>query len=106
MTARRLTCYKCDCVFEYDRKDLHEDQREPKPWVYCPCCNSAIDVEYWNDSEGHEPEAIVALDRDKETAIGKMIWSDIKKAMDAALTNTVRMEINYLVYFDEEESHD
>ena len=56
----------------------------------------------WNDSEGHDPEAIVALDRDKETAIWKMIWDDIKSAMDAALTNTVRMEIDYLVYFDEE----
>lgn len=60
----------------------------------------------WNDSEGDEAEAIVALDRDKEMAIGKMIWEDIKSAMDAALTNTVRMEIDYLVYFDEEERHD
>ena len=51
VSARRLTCYKCDCVFEYERKDIHEDQREPKPWVYCPCCNSAIDVEYWKDYE-------------------------------------------------------
>lgn len=58
----------------------------------------------WNDSEGHAPEAIVALDRDKENAIGKMIWDDIKSAMDAALTNTVRMEIDYLVYFDEEKA--
>ena len=56
----------------------------------------------WNDSEGHKPEAIVALDRYKETAIGKMIWDDIKSAMDAALTNTVRMEIDYPVYFDKE----
>jgi len=60
----------------------------------------------WNDSEGHEPEAIVALDRDKENAIGKMIWDDIKKAMDVALTNTVRLEIDYLVFYDVEESHD
>jgi len=49
----------------------------------------------WNDSEGHEPKAVVALDRDKENAIGKMIWDDVKNAMDAALTNTVRMEIEY-----------
>ena len=27
VSARRLTCYKCDCVFEYERKDMHEDQR-------------------------------------------------------------------------------
>ena len=60
----------------------------------------------WNDSEGHEPEAIVALDRDKENAIGKMIWDDIKKAMDVALTNTVRLEIDYLVFYDVEERHE
>ena len=56
----------------------------------------------WEDDEGNDPQAIVALDRDKENAIGKMIWNDIKEAMDAALTSTVRMEIDYLVYFDEE----
>ena len=55
----------------------------------------------WEDSEGHM-EGIVALDADKESAIGKMIWSDIKNAMDAALTNTVRMKIEYLVFFDED----
>lgn len=56
----------------------------------------------WEDSEGHDNEAIVALDADKESAIGKMIWDDIKHAMDAALTNTVRMKIEYLVFFDED----
>ena len=56
----------------------------------------------WDDTEGHDYEAIVALDADKESAIGKMIWDDIKTAMDVALTNKVRMEIKYLVFFDED----
>ena len=56
----------------------------------------------WKDSENHDPEALVALDKDKENAIGNMIWYDIKRAMDSALTNKVRMEIKYLVFFDED----
>ena len=56
----------------------------------------------WEDTEGHDNEAIVALDADKESAIGKMIWDDIKTAMDVALTNKVRMKIEYLVFFDED----
>jgi len=64
----------------------------------------------WRYGDTNAPVAdsqnIVALERDKEKAIGEMIWDDVKNAMDAALTNTVRMEIDYLVYFDEEESHD
>lgn len=52
ITAKRLTCYKCDCVFEYERADLQETQiGYHKPWVYCPCCNSGIEVEYWKDYE-------------------------------------------------------
>lgn len=51
ITSRRLTCSTCDCVFEYDRKDLNSDQREPQPWVYCPCCKSAINVNWWKDYE-------------------------------------------------------
>lgn len=58
----------------------------------------------WNDSEGHEPEAIVALDRDKETAIGKMIWDDVKNMMDVTLTNMMRLKIEYEPI--KEESHD
>lgn len=58
----------------------------------------------WRDDEGRtDSEAIIAYDRDKESVIGKMIWNDIKEAMDAALTNTVRMKIDYLVCFDKEE---
>ena len=50
----------------------------------------------WNDADGKEDEeAVVALDREKETAIGKMIWSDIEYAMNLAMTNKARMEITY-----------
>ena len=68
----------------------------------------------WKDGDGQntvhmpaaDPQCVVALDRDKETVIWKMIWNDIKEAMDAALTSTVRMEIDYLVYFDEEKKNE
>ena len=54
-----------------------------------------------NDADGkHEPEAVVALDREKETAIGKMIWSDIEYAMNLVVANKIKMEITYL--FEEE----
>jgi hypothetical protein len=52
----------------------------------------------WKDADGHgEPEAVVALDREKETAIGKMIWSDIENAMNLAMISKARMEITYLL---------
>ena len=68
----------------------------------------------WKDGDGQntvhmpaaDPQCVVALDRDKEMAIGKMIWDDVKNAMNAALTNTVRLEIDYLVFYDEEERHE
>lgn len=64
-----------------------------------------IDIEQYDngisikwDAEGQDPEAIVAMDRDKEAAIGKMIWSDIKNVMDATPANEVRMVIEYKGY--------
>lgn len=68
----------------------------------------------WKDGDGlntvhmpaADPQCVVALDRDKETVIGKMIWDDVKNAMNAALTNTVRLEIDYLVFYDVEERHE
>jgi hypothetical protein len=55
----------------------------------------------WKDADGHgEPEAVVALDREKEPAIGKMIWSDIENAMNLVVANKIKMEITYL--FEEE----
>lgn len=51
----------------------------------------------WKDADGHgDPEAVVALDREKETAIGKMIWSDIENAMNLVVANKIKMEITYL----------
>lgn len=40
-------------------------------------------------------QAEVALDYDKEKAIGKMIWDDIRSVMDAELCNSVEMVIEY-----------
>lgn len=37
----------------------------------------------------------VALDFDKEKAIGKVIWDDIKDVMNAELCNEVEMVIEY-----------
>lgn len=39
--------------------------------------------------------AIVVLDHDKEKAIGKVIWDDIKDVMNAELCNEVEMSIEY-----------
>ena len=44
------------------------------------------------DTDG---QSEVALDFDKEKAIGKMIWDDIKNVMDAELCNVVEMVIEY-----------
>lgn len=44
------------------------------------------------DSDG---QSEVALDYDKEKAIGKMIWDDIKHLMDSELCNEVEMCIEY-----------
>lgn len=44
------------------------------------------------DTDG---QSEVALDFDKEKAIGKMIWDNIKHLMDAELCNEVEMCIEY-----------
>jgi hypothetical protein len=51
VSSRRQTCPKCECVFEYEKKDLFYDQREPEPWVTCPCCRNFITVNHWKDYE-------------------------------------------------------
>ncbi len=56
--------------------------------------NNGISLK-WEDTERLETEAIVALDRDKESSIGKVIWGVIKAVMDMYTVNTVRMEITY-----------
>lgn len=42
-----------------------------------------------------DPQSEVALDFDKEKAIGKVIWDDIKDVMNAELCNEVEMVIEY-----------
>lgn len=42
-----------------------------------------------------DPQSEVALDYDKEKAIGKVIWDDIKDVMNAELCNEVEMSIEY-----------
>ena len=50
----------------------------------------------WKDAEGkHDPHAVVALDREKEMAIGKTIWEGFKMIMDSNQCNAVEMEIEY-----------
>ena len=49
VTTRRLTCHRCGCIFEYRREDMRETHLDLKPWVRCPYCNIAIDVDYWED---------------------------------------------------------
>lgn len=52
----------------------------------------------WKNADGNaDQEALVALDREKETVIGKMIWSDIEKTMNLVMTNKVKMEITYIL---------
>lgn len=47
------------------------------------------------ESPDVDSQSEVALDYDKEKAIGKMIWDDIKNVMDAELCNVVEMVIEY-----------
>ena len=42
-----------------------------------------------------DPQSEVALDFEKEKAIGKMIWDDIRSVMDAELCDEVEMSIEY-----------
>lgn len=50
----------------------------------------------WKDVGGkQDPQANVALDSNKEIAIGRMIWDDVKMIMDSTSCNAVEMEIEY-----------
>lgn len=46
-------------------------------------------------SQDADDQSEVALDYDKEKAVGKMIWDDIKNVMNAALCDEVEMTIEY-----------
>lgn len=51
----------------------------------------------WKDADGAaDPQSLVAIERDKEKAIGEMIWDDVKHLMDYKLANVVNMAIEYL----------
>ena len=57
----------------------------------------------WKDTDGKEDEeAVVALDQDKETAIGKMIWSDVENILNYELVDKVKMKIEYEPIKDEQ----
>lgn len=47
------------------------------------------------ESPDIDPQSEVALDFDKEKAIGKMVWDDINDVMNAELCNEVEMVIEY-----------
>lgn len=47
------------------------------------------------ESPDVDPQSEVAFDYDKEKAIGKMVWDDIKHLMDTELCNEVEMVIEY-----------
>ena len=47
------------------------------------------------ESPDADPQSEVALDFDKEKAIGKVIWDDVKHLMDSELCNEVEMVIEY-----------
>lgn len=59
--------------------------------------DNGISLKWSNEEAVGDNEAVVALDADKESAIGKMIWSDIENVMNLAIANKVKMEINFLV---------
>ena len=57
----------------------------------------------WKDTDGQAgDEAVVALDQDKETAIGKMIWSDVENTLNYELVDKVKMKIEYEPIKDEQ----
>jgi uncharacterized Zn-finger protein len=41
--TRIMTCEYCDCKFEYEREDIHVDQRDGDR-VRCPFCGEFINV--------------------------------------------------------------
>lgn len=43
----QVTCKKCGCIFVFDNRDVHSDQREGD-WVVCPTCKECIAVTHRN----------------------------------------------------------
>lgn len=57
--------------------------------------DNGISIKWSGPDMEEAPHDIVALDRDKEQAIGKMIFEDIKQLMDSELVCIVKMNIEY-----------
>ena len=57
--------------------------------------DNGITLKWASQDDVYDPQYIVALDEDRESAIGKMIWDDIRLMMDSNLSNCVSMEIYY-----------
>lgn len=57
--------------------------------------DNGISLKWSNEEAVGDNEAVVALDADKESAIGKMIWSDVRFVMDNSLANKVRLTVEY-----------
>jgi len=49
----------------------------------------------WESGETPDMQAVVALEYDKEKALGKMIWEDIDSIMNRETCNKVELEIEY-----------
>lgn len=49
----------------------------------------------WESGETPDMQAVVALEYDKEKALGKMIWEDIDSIMNRETCNKVEMTIEY-----------
>jgi hypothetical protein len=80
-------------------KSVLEVWKDMRLEVYQQASGNRHEANYSDDNEEAvgDNEAVVALDADKESAIGKMIWSDIENVMNLAIANKVKMEINFLV---------
>ena len=42
---KKMECKNCGCVFMYDFRDIHSDQREGD-YVICPTCKKFINVDW------------------------------------------------------------
>lgn len=49
----------------------------------------------WESGETPDTQAVVALDYDKEKALGKMILEDVDSIMNRETCNKVELEIDY-----------
>ena len=57
--------------------------------------DNGISIKWKDTEEDLDDQFVVALDADKESAIGKMILDDVRRVMDNTLANKVRMRVVY-----------